>query len=516
MTEGEQILRDILCWAAGAPVDVSGIPSVDPQRLLIWIARHKLAVRFVRRAQAERPHWYTRALSIPLWQEGRQIRSTVERHITATQEVAQAAQASGLPSPIPLKGFTTYALTGDDGVLRPSSDLDLLADDPDALIALLTRLGFANMGAHCRDHEAAKMQRGGVKVEVHRHVPVRSYLETLGAHMDGADQVGWSFQTAEPTGECRPIEYADFRQHLTAGAAPEMRSLLLPSPTLAVLVLCVHSFRDYIERGMAWLNHPIPLADLADLRDLAARPEFDADAFCALAESVGAQHSVEATARMLEIWLGVSPLPSLAGPPSIFHRRSIFPQRVSWVLGVWAYLGPLENLPVRSWDSALAALGEATTIDMTGPACAYATPGASGTPFVTAIVREVEGERLPVSLTVSATDTRLTIQAEMPPLPLGDDDAFKFSFDGGQEILWRYNGPEYPDRPVMEKLLETLPSEASVVLTEDGYRFCLNLPLRDSLSFYMTFEAERWMVGLDTLIPLRIICKQPPDTERTP
>ena len=346
MTEDEQVLRDILCWAAGAPVDVSGIPSVNPQRLLAWIARHKLAVRFVRRAQAERPHWLTRVLSIPLWQEGRQIRSTVERHITAAQEIANAAQALGLSPPIPLKGFTTYALTGDEGVQRPSSDLDILADDPEALIALLTRLGFVDTRGHCRDHEVAKMQRGGVKVEIHRYVPVLSYPEALSDNLDGADQTGWSLQTEGLTGECRQIGYADLRQNLMAGTAPETMSLCLPSPTLASLVLCVHSYRDYVERGMAWLNHPIPLADLADLRDLVALPDFDADTFCAFAESIGAQHSVEVTVRMLETWLGVSPLPSLAGPPSVFHRRSIFPQRVSWGLGVWAYLGPLENLPV--------------------------------------------------------------------------------------------------------------------------------------------------------------------------
>ena len=121
-------------------------------------------------------------------------------------------------------------------------------------------------------------------------------------------------------------------------------------------------------------------------------------------------------------------------------------------------------------------------------------------------------------LTVSATDTKLTFQADMPPLPPEDDDAFKFGFDGGHEILWCYNGPGHPDRPIMERFLETLPSEASVVLTEDGYRFCLSLPLLDSTSFHMTFEAERWMTGLDTLIPLRIIRRPPhdPDKERTP
>lgn len=510
MTEEEQSLRDILCWAAGADVDVSGILSVNAERLLGLISRHKLQVRFAVRAKAERPRWYTRALSIALWQDTRRVRSAVETQILAVQEITQAAQAAGLPPPIPLKGFTAYALTGDDGILRPSVDLDLLAGDADPMIALLTRLGYADTEILVRGHEAAKMHRSGLVVEVHRYVPVRVYPDALAACLDGADQPGWSFQTKEVMKEGRAIEYADFPQ-LTRGVAPGTERFPLPTPSLAALVLCVHSFRDYVDRGGAWLNHPVPLADLADLRDLAARLDFDPAGFRALAERTDARHSVEVAARMLEAWLGDASLPVPAGPPSVFRERDIFPQRVTWDLGVWAYSGPLENLPVRTWDSVLEALGGATAIDAAGSACAYATPGAAGTPLVTALLREVEGRRLPVRLTVSATYAGLTIQAEMPPLPPGDEDIFKLSFDDALEVQWRHNGQEHSDksRPLLERFFEAFPSEAAVTPTEGGYRFCLSLPDLTGTGFLLTpvsvtFEAERWMIGLHTLIPLRI------------
>lgn len=46
---------DVLRWAAGAAIDLSEVGAVDEAKLLDLVIRHRLAARFLDRAQRERP-----------------------------------------------------------------------------------------------------------------------------------------------------------------------------------------------------------------------------------------------------------------------------------------------------------------------------------------------------------------------------------------------------------------------------------------------------------------------------
>src|SRR5262249_53645195 len=154
-----------------------------------------LTQRFLHRYQQERPGWCSKTLLGSLLQQNALDTSHLRRQIEAMQELTRAMASHPYP-PIIIKGFSTYALTGESYHLRGSADLDVFHCDPDYLLDTLQRLGFT--GARhtiafdefgtlsCEEfpqtapevygeHEFGHMQRGDVKIELHRYFPACSY-----------------------------------------------------------------------------------------------------------------------------------------------------------------------------------------------------------------------------------------------------------------------------------------------------------------------------------------------------
>ncbi len=307
---------DILCWAAGAAVRLPDFRGVNDERILYllgidedWlvelVGQHALAQRFARRYQREQPSWCTRRVA---WRVARLCAATearIRRQIAAFRELLAASPVGR--SPLPIKGFTTYALTGSPNCLRFSEDLDLVSDDPEALLTPLRRLGytFEPTGSH----EWGTARRGEVVIEIHNYFPVWKYPPSIAASDLRADRHPGTWR--QPSGYVteRPIRHEHLLGSAIAGVTPDTGDFVIPGPAMAVLILCAHQFRNFVEPVRRRLG--TKLVELAEILELTRHPRFRKGDFLQLVEEFGAEDSIALVEALFQIYFGRSPLPKV-------------------------------------------------------------------------------------------------------------------------------------------------------------------------------------------------------------
>lgn len=298
MTE-DQLLQ-ILRWAAGAPKDVSSVQEVDEDALLSLIASHNLSSRFFNRLQEQRPPWATRTLSIKVFSLNRHAKETVQQQIAALGEIIQAMPVDAGPV-LPVKGLSLYALTGETDNLRASGDIDLFAQDPDCLWRTLTQLGYATEEKHDDGSHYAIMHRSSIQIEIHRYFPAWAYPSGLTDDMRPSSHPGVWMQPFADFRETQ-ILVQDIAADAAPGIAPQTHVLMLPSPTVMALLLCLHVFRHYVE-GQPLDSPTVRLCEIADVRDLARDPRFQEEQFQALANRFSAHDAVNFVRQLLRLYL---------------------------------------------------------------------------------------------------------------------------------------------------------------------------------------------------------------------
>jgi hypothetical protein len=339
MSKHSEALRNILKWAAGADEPPPEGHTVDTTALLALARRHRLCGRLLQRVRALSvpPDWCPASLVTEL--RSRHLRAALaqEQKVAAYREIRSAL--SGAEPPLPIKGWTTYALTGERRHIRVSGDLDLVCPDPEGLTRTLRTLGYVGEVLDGGRHEYAHLRRGSVAIEIHRYFPVYAYPPGVLATADrlppdGRDAV--RPQAFVPPLR-RDLNYADISEAIICGKAIGMEDLMVPDPTMAAFLLCTHEFKEYLTSPLD-LPIPIRLGVLADIRDLTLHPGFRPERFVALAARFGAEDAVALTDRLLTCWLGF-PLSSARGMdigPQVFPRQLGF-------RGVWANLYPAED-----------------------------------------------------------------------------------------------------------------------------------------------------------------------------
>lgn len=80
------------------------------------------------------------------------------------------ALPEGAASPIFVKGFSTFAATGDDLFVRSGGDIDLVAAEPELLYEVMTKIGYETDDKRETVPHCAEMHRGGMTVEIHSRV----------------------------------------------------------------------------------------------------------------------------------------------------------------------------------------------------------------------------------------------------------------------------------------------------------------------------------------------------------
>lgn len=311
---------EVLKWFARPegpwPSGVGGV-DVDRARLLELVTAQRLGGRALRRLRGCPGHplgaTFVGALA------GRQAvfaRAFRERAAQAA-ELAAAAARDGV-GVVFIKGLANLAHSGDPATARYSHDLDVLADDPEALRRVLRdRLGYGEMIPDS-EHEYAKLRRGAAVVEIHARFPVASYPVGLvppdrpGGPRSAppASGGGW-FLPGDGFWREAGLTYREAAEGGFAAPDGLAAGLHVPSREVGAFILCAHSFRNYLHHGFRVLNgladNPsLSLQEVADFLAIVGRPEFRWDRFRTLLATHGGGDAFGFMQRVLDA-IGVSP-----------------------------------------------------------------------------------------------------------------------------------------------------------------------------------------------------------------
>lgn len=425
--------RSIITWTAGGLREPSAEGLVDEAKLLALLGLHRLFHRFVTRVRQCRPRWCPRSLLIRAWTECRRIEAHTKLQISAATEVSRAIADAGGHA-VFVKGCNAFALTGYKQHLHLSGDLDLLCDQPDLLRTVFENLGYVDDSGHGpAGHELFNVRRGGVRMEVHRYFPFWSYPQGIVArHLDPALHPAlWVQDFAHNSRSEYGLIYEDACGETTTGATSETAKLTVPNPTLAALILCAHSFKNFLD------IHPSNLSEIADIRDLAQHPAFSAVRFLSLAERFAARDAVAFAASLMRAHLGSDTLPQFPEDAALDSGRWCFPQAV----GGWACLSSAQDLlQPRSLGALFQKLGAASvpaTPAIVPNIYTVFQPNSPGNPITRIILRSKEAHRFPFrfSVTWEAADLKFVIDLPEPLRTDEEDYHLCFQTEKGIDIF---------------------------------------------------------------------------------
>lgn len=474
--------REILLWAAGAPVRLPQIAAtgderilyllgIDEERLLRLIVDHRLAARFLWRYRQERPGWCSSRLLGAVLEHEARARRRRHLHLDAMREIARAPR-SEQHRPVVIKGFSTYALTGDDRHVHFSDDMDLSVEDPEGFERVLTGLGYTREG-HPSPHEYAKMRRGEVMIEPHRYVPVWQYPPGLvQSDLVAARHRGCWFQDFVPRSETR-ITHADILAHTLAGMAPGTEGLSVPTPAMSALLLASHEFWAVVR--FEYRAVTVRLATIAAIHDLVCHPLFDPVEFRSLVERFRAHDAVAFAGHMLGAMWGRNPLRAFVrrarrldrdGFPVILHPQ-----------GCWAAFHTADDfiVPRNMGETLLQHVGTTQiAASAGGEAPVYRFGGGSMAPGAQRlIVQSSTRQTLPLEVAVRWGESDLSFDVGVREPLRTDADRLKVHvciYDGG---FSRYFATVC-DRG--RRLLEFAQGRARHSVLPDGYRVQMDFP----------------------------------------
>ena len=291
----------ILRWAAGAQTPIGSTVDLDGETLLQAALRHKLTGRLLHRIERDAPPWITAEIVDGLRDQQMSIQRGFERRLEQVSDIAAAL--TSYPDPLGvLKGITTFVLTGHDRGIRHSNDIDLLWTDPDALKQTLLGLGYRDSDDFCRDHEYASLYFENLNADIHRYFPVPSIADGLVAvDLDPAAHAGrWEGLTA--MNEHR-VGYTDLREDSVIAAIAGF-NVVVADASLAVFLLCVHSFREYCHTPVLLPYATMRLGELCEIRDLMALPSFKPRRLRSLVERFNGGEAMRYAAFLMRSQLG--------------------------------------------------------------------------------------------------------------------------------------------------------------------------------------------------------------------
>ena len=473
----------VLKWAAGAPIDPPTLPvdvsttGDEEGHLLQLVLGHRLGPRFVGRCLRARPHWCGRQLLAGSIADFERSRRHHVKQLEAMLEISHAMGA-GAQQPVTIKGYATYAVTGDPFHIHYSGDLDLFAQDEGRLEQILAGLGYEPMGAPA-PHEYAELRRGEVAIEPHRHFPVWRYPAQVAAgDLAGARHPGCWFQDFPPPLEQR-IMFSDVRAHARHGMAPGTEALLVPSPAMSVLILCAHEF--WAALRFEYAGVPIRLGAIADVYDLCRSPAFDSEELASLSQKFHAQDCLGFAAHLLEAVYGHSPLsvnsPNRArhvedGFPAMLHPQAaaaVHPQ------GCWAafYSGDDYLIPINMGDAIAHRLGLNTVCVPSSGEPATVRVGQARRNANRLVVQSPSRRVVPVEMGVRWTDAHLEFDVRVMRPPLSENETVKLSFGVYDDGFMRY-WATLADQG--RRLVENRQGCALLVPYTEGYRIRVRWP----------------------------------------
>ena len=483
----------ILKWAAGAIRPLPRIDDIDEDLILESALHHRLEGRLLRRLRLEAQPWAGQTLMDELETRQSANESRAKRQIELIIDIHRDYSLSG-QTMISLKGYSPYFLLRDPATLRFSWDMDILIDDASGMQETLSRHGFkwASTGG-VEAHHSPRAFRGDLdfSIDTYNYIPVWSYpKETTSADFDPKLNPGIWNQTAQPVHS--EIHVADFIEHSLSDLGPEAEPLIVPDPTMAVLIVCAHLFTDFFH-GMPGRFGRLPLARFAEICELCKHPEFDRKSFATLVRRSNAFDSVLFSGDLLTSYMGYDPLPSelLSGQPRREWRR--YYRTNFWLPAPWSYddlLMPREAAePLRNLLNELGANIVVATA-YPGERTYWAVKPGKGEPLERVITRNVGAKRLPVEVSLGWGTDAMVVEIEIAGLPDSEDAVF-IEF-GGFPSGWGVNrdglvsGEPMSDEPTDDEWWGKLGgySRVDFSFTDRGYALRVVFPwaVRQDLS----------------------------------
>lgn len=455
---------DILKWAAGSTEALPQLEGINDDRILSLLGidegqlidllqRHRLAHRFLHRFRQERPAWCSRPLLARMIEQCGIAERQTRLQLGVLREIAQAVASRGHPL-IPIKGFTTYALTGNPAHIRWGEDLDLFCCDLEYLQATLLHLGFTERVTFrfnqfdlvsCNDltqditclapevngqHELAKLVREDVKIEIHGYFPVFTYPSGVTqTDLTPAHNLGCWKQTF-PNTLARGILYKDLLASAVQGIAPGTERFTIPEPTLSVLLRCAHIFAHYALVGPFEDWMPLKLVELAEIRDVAQDTRFDRSRFLQWLQKFGAHDAVHLASYLLRVYLGSNALEFACS--SRRQRPDNFPRFFQW-WRFWADYyppGKRDNLLLPTHlDAVIQELGTNSIRVSRGRNSPYYSllDRENSQTLQRSIFHSREGKKIPLQFSVSSEGDEIRFDIELlEPLP---DHNYRYCLD---------------------------------------------------------------------------------------
>lgn len=424
----------LLRWGVGSldSVPEDAATSVGDARLLKLIVTHRITARFFDRIRAERPRWASRHLLFSLHQMHQTTKEHLRRQQRALHEIlALWPESEG--ALVVIKGFSSYALTGEERFLRFSGDLDLFPRNKENLYDLLTKtLDYS--GEITGSHDWGRMTRGPVRIDITQHFTVSSYPDAVRDSPDAFDPARHPGVWRQPLYNDAPggtLQYEDFLEDATQGRTPDTRDFLFPDVTMTVFLNMVHSFGHHIGGPCTCFLPQIKIGDLADAYEMAARSDFDPAKFCRLVETFNGQGAVSVLGGLLESLFGRNPFAFALSDDRPPMRR--FPQRVAWY-GPWVSLYNAAEM-ILATDAQIPfrrlSPNEILATDVTDAPQWYAL--SRDTDESRSSLRALlysDADAFPFRLAAAVTEEELTFRVRLPAdSPAGEQYVIHFQYD---------------------------------------------------------------------------------------
>lgn len=496
----------LLVWAVQSCGPAPRLRPLDTDRLLHLCNVHKMTHRLFARLEAEQPS----SVPVSVLTALRLRRLHIERQSRAQIECARdidkiARRATGKPA-LWIKGFSVYALTGKREHRHPSGDLDLLCADPAALFDALVEAGYTGY-VHERaagevGHEWATLESNGVSIEIHGHYPSNVYPDGLKRN-DPAFGVCTGHRIQPCTNfRVHQIGYDDLSPYSCLASGGDTAGLTVLSPAACAFLLCLHECRSFIV-PVFWNAHTFLLSTIADVFDLACRPDFNRRAFAALCRTHHANDAARFIGTLLAAYFGRDPLTGQKADAPF-----VFPRTLTSFGGWLAFDTPYSLLSPLDENRFWSALGLNEVCVPAYKKSAVYTLGGDAPTLLSAITQNPEKARLPFRFTLSQED-RVVYLDTVFPTPLSARDAYdvqSVAFTGQYQTLrWVYVGKQGGDvRYGGDPLLR------GVVVESAGRGYRMRLPLftlRDRRSDLRRLLVFKKNANPLTIVPVRFLCE---------
>lgn len=506
-------LVQALLWGIGGP-SPDTVEFSAPE-LLGAVRDHRIAGRLLERAAREPQDWLDEGVLGSLEAEQRrQVDALAER--TGTMRELAEAYGGGHEPLVLIKGMSAYLHTGRrPNHARSSTDLDVLAGNPEAVSGHLIRLGY-EFDQGIAPHELARFVRDGTYIELHGYIPVFSDSRAV-------EPAPWGRVDRQPI---HALGRKDIRINDLARDARRFQvdrvDIVVPSAEMCALIICAHLYRNQLSLPGPARFATVRLCDVAELEDLRTCDGFDVQAFDELVSRYDAQAAV-AYAEGLADGLLSRP-PGALGSPDLM-RRSLW-----WDNGQGAFLcttSPAETpadlvVRTRTLGDLLNQLGgndiDTDTAAPSGWTAVSTSSQGAGTPLTLLAAHSVNAETLDVDVAVRR-DAEEGVEFEISVSPLLEDvrDREGFLWNFGTAIFeCEYGAPGDAEATTMDRLHDEGPRLGGVVAstTPEGRR-TFRIPWEavggaadtEPLALVLGVRRRTRLVAMPhsaTLIPLRI------------